>query len=135
MCRCVKTLWPVNLFIEDEDTQDPEVYTDANIATCYDYHPHGFNVRDIYSFHKVSTWTECESLCSGDDSCRSYSYDVYTSGIILCLLSTTTTYVVGCPTCMFGSKAPCEASMILYATLLQNPISIIFLIIKWFWSS
>nr|XP_022312041.1 mucin-17-like [Crassostrea virginica] len=62
---------------EDEETQDPEVYTDANIATCYDYHPRGFTVYsvDIYSSHNVSTWTKCESLCSGDDTCRSYSYD------------------------------------------------------------
>nr|XP_022312038.1 mucin-3A-like [Crassostrea virginica] len=44
--------------IKDEGTQDPEVYTDANIATCYDYHPGGFTVWDIYPFHTVSTWTE-----------------------------------------------------------------------------
>ena len=135
LCRCVKTLWPVNLFTEDEETQDPEVYTDANIATCYDYHPRGFTVYsvDIYSSHNVSTWTKCESLCSGDDTCRSYSYD--TGGAEVCLLSTTTTYVAGCATCTFGSKEPCEASMILYATLLQSPMSLIFLILKWFWSS
>nr|XP_022312037.1 mucin-3A-like [Crassostrea virginica] len=95
---------------EDEDTQDPEVYTDANIATCYDYHPRGVTVYsvDIYSSHNVSTWTECESLCSGDDTCRSYSYD--TGGAEVCLLSTTTTCVAVCPTCTFGSKEPCKAA-------------------------